>query len=118
MAGLTTAQKNAMLDLLDGAPLFSLHSADPGATGANELSGGAPAYGRKNGGWNAAAASSKTGPASLQTFDVPAGSTVAYVGYWTAGVTFKGSRGLSASETYTGQVQYQLAAGAVTEQLT
>ena len=120
MAGLTTAVKNAMLNVLDTYPYFSLHSADPGGTGANELTGGSPAYARKNGTWNAASASSKTGPVAQQNFDIPAGSTVAYVGWWTAatGGTFGGSNALSASETFTGQGVYQLAAGAVTENAT
>lgn len=75
---------------------MSLHSADPGATGANELSGGSPAYARKPVSWNAAA-SGGADSSNTQVFDVPAGSDVAYVGFWTA-VTdgeFRGSEGVT-----------------------
>lgn len=121
MAGLVNASRNSMLDQLGTlAAYVSLHSADPGTGGTNELTGGSPAYARKAMTWNSAASSSKTGPTGTITFDVPGGSTVAYLGYWsavTAG-TFYGSRALSASETFTGQGQYQLAAAAVSESLT
>lgn len=112
MAGLTTAAKNSMLDQLGTIVTFlSLHSADPGATGTSELTGGSPAYARKAASWSAASASSKALSAS-PTFDVPAGATVAYVGYWSAASagTFYGSRALSASETFTGQGTYTLSA--------
>jgi len=49
MAGFRDASVHAMLDLElpAGSASLSLHSGDPGSTGANEISGGSPAYARK-----------------------------------------------------------------------
>lgn len=108
MAGLVNAAKNSMLDQLGTLAAYaSLHSADPGTGGSSEISGGSPAYARKAITWNAAASGSKTNSNTL-TFDVPASTTVSYIGYWSAssGGTFYGSRALSASETFTGQGTY------------
>lgn len=78
----TPAGANAMLDAI-GVTHASLHSAFPGTTGANEISGGSPAYARQAVTFAAAAAKARaqTGSAS---FDVPAGTTVRWVGFWTA----------------------------------
>lgn len=54
MGSFTTTAKNTMLDALT-VTHASLHSADPGATGTNELAGGSPAYARKAVTVNAAA---------------------------------------------------------------
>ena len=82
----STLGKNAMLDSLGALAVFaSLHTADPGDNGANEVAGGSPAYARKGVTWNAAAAGSmddSTTPAPV--FDVPASTTVAFVGFWSA----------------------------------
>jgi hypothetical protein len=60
----------------------SLHSADPGPAGANELSGGDPAYARR-----LLALTSPAGgvlPATENpVFDVPGGARVAAAGFWT-----------------------------------
>lgn len=68
------------------APFGALFSADPGTAGAatGEISGGTPAYARKNMGFGAAANSATTSAATV--FDVPNGATVAYFGVTTAGV--------------------------------
>ena len=78
-----------MLNALDesggagvGATHGSLHSAYS-STGANELTGGAPAYARKAATWAAAAARAKATSASM-VFDVAAASSVAWVGFWDA----------------------------------
>lgn len=87
----STNAKNTMLNALSLA-YVSLHTADPGDTGASEVSGGSPAYARKA--ITVGAASNGQRAASTQpTLDVPAGTTVRYVGYWTAvsGGTFLGS---------------------------
>jgi hypothetical protein len=82
---LSTAAKNTMLDTLDesaavGAKYGSLHSAYS-ATGANELTGGTPAYARKALVWAAASGAAKaTSAAAL--FDVPNGSFVRFIGFW------------------------------------
>jgi hypothetical protein len=69
--------------------LCSLHTAFS-ATGANEVTGGAPAYARKA--ITMAAASSRARAASTQpVFDVPAAATVRFIGLWTnAGAVFRG----------------------------
>ncbi len=86
----------------------SLHSADPGTTGASELTGGSPAYARKAVTWNAAAASN-IDQANAPVFDVPGGSTVAFVGYWSGEATpvFLGSDPVTA-ESYAAQGTYTL----------
>jgi hypothetical protein len=98
-----------MLDHLGTEAVYaSLHSADPGDTGANELSGGSPAYARKAITWNAAAAGSMD-DSNVPVFDVAAGSTVLYVGLWSAltSGTFYGAT-LVTQETYGGQGTYTL----------
>ncbi len=71
-------------------PYVSLHSADPGLTGANELTGGTPAYARKQAAFDAAAAQHSQNSAAI-LFDVPAGDVVGW-GIWdaaTAGNAFQ-----------------------------
>lgn len=78
-----TAGKNSMLD--DYAADYtwiSLHSAYS-ASGANELTGGSPAYARQQVTWNSAA-SGALSISGTETFDVAAASTVAFVGIWSA----------------------------------
>ena len=107
--GLNVTAKNLMLDALAAVAVFvSLHSADPGATGANEISGGSPAYARKAGTWNAAAAGSLDN-SNVPAFDVPAGTTVAFVGFWSAvtGGTFYGFIDVT-DEVFAGQGVYTL----------
>lgn len=85
---ITDATVNSMLDSVtfDSASLHTAYS----ATGANEVTGGSPAYARKA--ITIAAASGRARAASTQpTFDVPAGTTVRFIGLWTAaGPTFRG----------------------------
>lgn len=107
--GLTNAAKNAMLDHLAGLAVYaSLHSADPGSTGTNELTGGSPAYARKAITWNAASAGNLD-DSNAPVFDVPAGSTVSHFGLWSAvsGGTFYGSGDL-VDEAFAGQGTYTL----------
>lgn len=117
MAGLVTAGKNLLLDSGIGAVAYiSLHSADPGTGGTSELTGGSPAYARKSITWGSASGGTKSNTNSL-VFDVPAGSTVAYVGYWSAVTTgtFYGSRAVTTSESYAGQGTYTIAIGDLDE---
>lgn len=60
----------------------SLHTGNPGSTGANEATGGSPAYARKAVTW-AAAASGQRASSGAIVFDVPAG-TYEWVGGWSA----------------------------------
>lgn len=84
----TDTAKNLMLDALDesiatGMKFGSLHTAYS-ATGANEVTGGSPAYARKAAVWSAAATGAKALAATFPTWDVPAGTTVGWVGFWDA----------------------------------
>jgi len=82
---ITTNGKNEMLDALDIASL-SLHTAFPGSTGANEVTGGS--YAREAVTFGAAAAGVRALSAACDV-DVPAGS-VAWAGLWAAdGTTFQ-----------------------------
>jgi hypothetical protein len=76
-----------MLDALDeanaeGITHLSLHTAYS-TTGTNEVTGGSPAYARKAATWAAASGRSKATSASA-VFDVPAATTVRWVGGWDA----------------------------------
>lgn len=78
----TTTAKNAMLDALRVLMTHtSLHSSFPGSTGLNEITGGS--YARQATSYNAAAAG-ETALTAAELFDVPAGSTVAWIGAWGA----------------------------------
>jgi hypothetical protein len=99
--------KNAMLDhLATLADFASLHTADPGNNGANEVAGGNPAYARKAIDWNAAAGGILDNNANPE-FDVPGGTTVTHAGFWTAGGTFL-AYGAVTPETFAGQGTYTL----------
>jgi hypothetical protein len=81
---ITVTGKNAMLDALDIVSM-SLHTGFPGATGANEITGGS--YARKSAVFGAASAGARS-LSSAVTLDVPAGN-VAWAGLWnTAGTGF------------------------------
>ena len=83
--GLSNNAKNDMLDALGAEALWvSLHDGDPSTTGANEISGGSPAYARKAIAWNSAASGSMDDSTNGVELDVPAGTTVSYVGLWSA----------------------------------
>jgi hypothetical protein len=68
----------------------SLHTAYS-ATGANEVTGGSPAYARKALTWASAASNSKA-LSGTYTWNVPASTTVYFVGFWDAvsGGNFQG----------------------------
>jgi hypothetical protein len=67
----------------------SVHTADPGTTGASEVSGGAPAYARIALTWTPGT----TGTAQASaTFNIPSGITAAWGGIWSqvaTGGTFR-----------------------------
>ena len=110
----TTAGKNLMLDALRGVnpsvglAYASLHTASPGESGTSEVTGGSPAYARKA--ITMAAASGGQIAASNQpVFDVPGGTTVTHVGFWSAvsGGTFLGYADVT-DESFAGQGTYTL----------
>jgi hypothetical protein len=100
MATFTAAARNAALTAVSNlGSWISLHNANPGTTGVgNEISGGS--YARIQTTWATASAGSQAG--SQVTINVPAGTTIAYYGIWSAvtGGTFVGGDILPASETY------------------
>ena len=115
MAGLVASGLNDMMGGLTATVTHvSLHTADPGATGTSEATGGSPAYARKSITW-AAPASGATSNSNAIIFDVPAG-TYTHVGYWTASTagTYKGSRACT-SQTFSGQGTYTIAIGDLDE---
>lgn len=108
----SNAGKNLLLDgFASGAVYASLHTGDPSTTGANEVTGGSPAYARKSVTWAAASAGALT-TSNAQVFDVPAGTTIQYVGFWSlaSGGTFYGHVTIT-NETFAGQGTYTVAAG-------
>jgi hypothetical protein len=75
-----TNGRHAMLNGLTGAiNRVSLHSADPGTTGANEISGGT--YARQAVTWDTPSGGTVSNSGVI-TFDVPAGASVRFVGFW------------------------------------
>jgi hypothetical protein len=116
MAGAPAATLNAALNGVKALGNYiSLHTADPGVTGASELAGGSPLYARKQTTWGTPANGVLTG--SAQTFDVPAGQTIGWYGVWTAatggtwvtgGPLRNAGNTTNITETYTAQGQYAL----------
>lgn len=102
--GYQTAAKNAGLDGIGAAATWiSGHTADPGTTGANELSGGG--YTRVQTTWSPASGNEKVGTTAVLT--VPTGNTVTHWGLWTAitsGTFMYG--GDSQDESYSSGGQY------------
>jgi hypothetical protein len=101
---------NRMLDeAATEAVWASLHTADPGKTGASEVTGGSPAYARQAITWNTASGSNLDS-SDAPAFDIPAGTTIRYWGTWTAssGGNFCFGGALSANETYAAQGDYTL----------
>jgi hypothetical protein len=102
--------KNSMLD--SGPPdNLSLHTASPGSTGTNEVTGGSPAYARKAPAWAASSAGSKALAATFPVFDVPASTTVTHVGFWKAGV-YQGYVDVT-DEVFASQGTYTITAGSI-----
>jgi hypothetical protein len=88
----------------------SLHSADPGSTGASEISGGSPAYARVS---PPAITGPATGLITFQVvFNVAAGTTVAGIGLWDGSSNFLDggpvtSQAFASQGTYTATITYQ-----------
>ena len=78
----TTQRETLAVAYGNAATHASLHTANPGTTGASEVSGGSPAYARKALTW--AAGGSDGVITATVTFDVPSGVTVTHGGLWTA----------------------------------
>lgn len=84
----------------------SVHTADPSTTGANEATGGSPAYARKS---TTLTSTSGVATGTQVTVDLAAG-TYPYGGLWSAvtGGTFYGGFLFSASQTSASQFQVKI----------
>jgi hypothetical protein len=105
-----TTARNVMLDGLAAVcTRAALHTADPGGanSASNEVTGGSPAYARKAITWAAA-----TGGAMDETtspvFDVPAGTTVAWVSFWNTAGTVRYLKKDVTDEVFGAQGTYTL----------
>lgn len=77
---------------------ISIHTGDPGTTGADEVSGGSYARGTLT---FASGAAGGSASANQVTINVPAGGPYTHFGVWdSAGTTFEGGNPLSSSETF------------------
>lgn len=77
----TLAWRNELADCVaENFPWISLHTANPGSTGSNELSGGSPAYERRLGAWSPPSSGEVQ---AVADFDVPA-ATITHIGLWSA----------------------------------
>jgi len=93
----TDAALNAATNGLTAAfPFMSLHSADPGSTGASETTAA-----RKNPGWPAASGSGDSTAANVAFTGVAPGGAVTFFGLWSAatGGTFGGGFALTGDQT-------------------
>ena len=104
------ATRNTMLDAVLGSGLtVSLHSADPGLTGASEVAGGS--YARKAISYAAAASGEKANSAVLEWTGMPA-CTVSHIAIWSGGsVIWSGP--LTSARTIASGDTFRLAAGSV-----
>jgi hypothetical protein len=106
--GYTTAAENAAITgIKNGATYISLHTGDPGTTGAAELTGGT--YARVATTWPGSPTSGSITGSAAQ-INVPAANTITYWGLWTAstGGTFYYGGTLPASETFGASGTYSL----------
>lgn len=121
MMGFTTAIKNAMLDAgLGASEWVSLHTADPGTDGSNELSGNG--YGRVQVELTAAADGERPNT-NLETFGpaTTAGWTqVTHFAFWSAQTagTFKGGFALTTPKTVALGESAEFGAGTLVAKIT
>lgn len=80
--GYVDAARHVMVQALaDVVDAISLHSGDPGSTGANEVVGGSPVYVRQTPTWGTPA-NGQINIASIGSHNVPGGTTVMFLGLW------------------------------------
>ncbi len=121
MALSDAGRNNAVNGLATTAVYMSMHSADPGTTGASEITGGSPAYARKAVTWGAASSGTRNMSAAV-VFDIPSGSNVSHYGLWTAatGGVFQGGDSLRDGsnnpvvESFSGQGTYTVTTASLT----
>ena len=108
---MTPYMQNAMCQTFaDEATHLSLHTANPGDTGASELTGGG--YARAALTWGTPTGGEVT--ASAVAFSVPADTVITHIGFWN-GSTFLDSKVVNvtfvSAGTYGPQVKYDQLAG-------
>lgn len=106
---------NAQVGGLTAVAVYaSLHTAEPNASGSSEVSGGS--YTRETISWGSSSNGTATNDAQI-VFDVPTGTTITYLGYWSAASagTFYGSRQLDVSQTFSSDGTYTIAVGNLSE---
>lgn len=89
------------------ADRVSMHTASPGTTGANEATGGSPAYARQTTVWGADTTDDGIRDGSQVIFDLPAG-TYTHVGLNTAGGAFVDGYALPSPITLSVQGQIKI----------
>jgi hypothetical protein len=91
----------------------SVHTATPGTTGASEVSGGT--YARQSETWGSPSAGAVANTGAI-TQNIPASTSVSYVGHWTAATagTYYIGAALGSSITYTTAGTLTFAIGADT----
>ena len=125
MPGIATADANSLVSAetrntayTGPAALYaSLHTADPGSTGASELSGGS--YARQSISFGAPSSGTAASSATINFTGLPA-ATITHIGLWdavTAG-TFHQSGALTSSVVVAAGNTLQFAAGQVTYNVT
>ena len=118
MPGFTEAARNTMLAAITGKASpsntithISLHTASPGSNGANEVTGGDPAYSRAEvteADWDAAA-SGEIALAEDIAFDGPANGDATHMGVWD-GSTFLGGGAITGDTTFNAEGDFVLQA--------
>lgn len=93
---------------------ISLHTDIVGSGSGGEVTGGTPAYARKAATWGAASAGSAALSSTPYVFDIPAGTTVKRVGFFSlvTGGTYYGDADVT-DEVFAGQGTYSLTAGSL-----
>lgn len=104
---LSTYSRNRALDHLLNGVFASLHETDPGDFGGKELRGGSPEYTRQPVFFGSAREGSASSD-SLPIFNVPAGATIRYAGFWDRDGNFLWGSELEAPETFGAQGTYTL----------
>src|SRR3954468_19028086 len=105
---LTYPVLNEALDITESSITHaSIHTGDPGATGAGEVAGGS--YTRQLITWLDASNGTKSAVGVL-TFQIPAGTTITHLGTWNAatGGTFAGGQALTAPQAFLVGAPYQV----------
>jgi hypothetical protein len=118
MTGLSPAGETAVLAPLTANAYVSLHTADPGTTGASEVSGSAYARQGPVAFTNAGSEPTVASNSAIVTFPAATGSwgTVAYFGVWTAvsGGVFQGSGALTTPQAVNNGDTARFLTGALT----